>query len=142
MIASTTSGIAALIIGLTALVGALFLQMNEEQALGGLTDSKCIVSTSTAMVVGDDTSTQLLGNEPNRAWARVQQLEGSSNSIWINLDEANAAVVGTGIVLAKSSSTTNDSFMFGKNTDMPYTGEVTAITDTSSTSVLVVDCLY
>ncbi len=112
-------------------------------AFKGLGDSGCVTSTSSAEIVGHQVSRTVLPAYGSRAWAQITApgiLEGAvaTNTITISIDEGAAAVKNKGYVL----TTTTPTIVFGLNTDLPYTGAVTAITNVGTTSVLVTECRY
>lgn len=105
----------------------------------------CAVNTVTQAIIGPDISSTLLSASSVRAWARIQQTDNASTTSHLSFDEGAAAVVGAGLVLGPDiagASTTPNFIDFGLNTDFPYTGAVTGITDLSSTTVLVTECRY
>jgi hypothetical protein len=106
--------------------------------LGGISDASCSVSSTETVTIGDDVSVQVLAAASNRAYARITALDGEANTISLSFDEGAAAVDNQGALLHDASYYIE----VGRNTDLPYTGAVTAITDTSSTTVAVTDCLY
>lgn len=116
---------------------------NEDVALQGLNTTDCAVSTVTPATVGDDISSTLLASAANRAWAIIQQPLNATNTVSISFDEGAAAVLGLGISLQNSSTTTGTSYLkFGLSTDFPYAGAVTGITSTGSSTVQITQCLY
>lgn len=136
------------VIGLLVVSGGLFYQLSSVERttvadLGGIRDSKCSVSSTEVVSIGDDISTQVLASAENRAYARIQTVANESvNAVYLSFDEGAAAVVGEGARLATSTDSRGSVIEFGRNADMPYIGAVTAITDVASTTVLVTDCLY
>jgi len=131
-----------IIIGVEA---SLFLttKNNQNTSLGGIADSGCTVSSVAMKTVGHQLSSTILSAAGNRAWAIIQQPINATNTVNVVLDEGNAATITSGIQL--SSATTSNSmssFVFGRNTDMPYIGAVTGITNIGSTTVNVIECLY
>ena len=107
---------------------------------GGLSANSCTV-TQTTVSVGDDISSTMLASAVNRAWATITQVRTSAGvaSSSVSLSFGGTATVGNGYVL----STTTPEATFGLNTDYPFTGAVTGITNgTASGTVLVTQCLY
>jgi len=110
--------------------------------------ASCNVRVSTKAVVGNESSATILSAHPNRAWARIQQPANATNTVYLSFDEGASAVSGSGMFLTDGitvigyASSTLDNVVFGLNTDMPYNGAVTGITNTGSTTVLVTECIF
>ena len=130
----------------TVLIGVLmFLSMPDATfgSNGSRATSECIVSAATKATVGNQVSTTLLAENTLRAWAVIQQPINATNTIAVSFDEGAAAALGTGLELTASTSTSpNPKVEFGLNTDFAYTGEVTGISNTGSSTVLVTQCIY
>ena len=110
---------------------------------GGLTERDCTVSTVTAVTIGNQASTEVLSASGRRAWATLSQPVNATNNVSISLDEGADATLAGGIQLTSATSTSPiTSIEFGLKTHTPYTGAVTAITDTSSTTIRVTQCNY
>ena len=110
---------------------------------GGLTAAKCSVNTVTAAPIGDDVSLTVLAANETRAWAEISletlAADGvATNTPRLSFDEGAAATLNDGRKLSTSTPT----IVFGRNTDFPYTGAVTGITNTGSTTVRVTECTY
>ena len=99
----------------------------------------CTSYTVGSATVGHQLSTQVLSANSRRAYAKIQA-PSANNAIYVSFATGTAAVVGKGLAI-NGASTTPD-IVFGLNTDDPYTGAVTVITDTASTSVLITECKY
>ena len=138
-------------IGLKAAVIAVLLAvagfLGYEATLGGgdgKVASDCTVSVSSVASVGPTTSNGsaiVLAAHSGRAWAKIQSNTTSTPVTYLSFDEGAAAVVGLGLRITNTS--TPDGITFGRNTDFPYTGIVTAINEsTATTSVLVTECRY
>lgn len=114
-----------------------------EAGTSSLTSYPCNNVTSTSTVIGNQVSTQVLATSSRRAWARIQQPINATNTVAISFAGGTAAVLGTGVQLSPSTSTSPVPFVdFGLNADLPYVGAVQAITSTGSTTVLVTQCVY
>ena len=106
---------------------------------GAMVTSACTVSTVSNSAVGDDLTTTLLPAYSNRGWARIQVADGEVEPIFLSFDEGADATVDNGLALTATSTTYID---FGLNTDFPYTGAVTGITGSASTTVLITECRF
>lgn len=111
--------------------------------VGGLGDKGCSVSTVTMATVGHQQSSTLLSANSSRAWAMIQQPLNATNTVALSFDEGAAATLTSGLSLENASTTIGmTSITFGLNTDLPYTGAVTGLTNTGSTSVSITQCSY
>lgn len=106
---------------------------------GSNASQKCEVNIVTAVTIGDDVSTTILSAASNRAWATIGVSGGETEPLFISFDEGAAATTDNGVILTATSTTMIE---FGLNTRFPYTGAVTGITGTASTSVMVTECKY
>jgi len=114
-------------------------------ARSGVQVQACTMNTTQTVTLGNQASTEVLAAYSNRAWARIQQLPNATNTVYLALDEGTAATAASGVHLlsADAVSTSTDQLIdFGRSTDLPYTGAVTALTDTASTTILVSECRY
>lgn len=111
---------------------------------GGQTARTCSVTTATSTLVGDDLSQTILSAYGLRAWAVIQQPINATNTVSLSFDEGSAAVVGESYELTQSTTTalTKSQIVFGLNTDFPYTGAVTGITNLGTSTLLVTECRY
>jgi hypothetical protein len=139
-------GVVGAIVLIVAFVVAGILLYTPQEALGGgdgFTANNCVVSTSTAVSVGLGNA-QVVGTSSRRAWAQIQQVDAATNTVSLNFNQGAVAAIATaGIQLGQgSASSTATAIDFGLNTDFPYTGAVTAITDKGSTTVRVIECNY
>lgn len=117
------------------------IQLADKPLTGraGLTARDCTTGTSTVVSI-TTTGGTVLAPSSRRAWARIQQLQVPTDVINLAFNEGTAAVAGEGVVLATSTAPLY--IEFGLNTHNPYTGEVTGIAPTATTSVLVTECSY
>ena len=109
----------------------------------GSVATKCNVSQS-SVTIGDDISTNVLSTTTRRAWARVSLANNATNTVSVRLNDVSA-VHNTGILLnaaVAGGASTTPMFEFGLNTDMPYVGAVKAITNLSTTTLLITECVY
>lgn len=125
---------------------AVGLISRSEIVLGqglGLGQPTCTAS-STVALIGDDISTQILASSSRRAWTRVQINNNATNTVFLAVNDVPAAI-NTGFVLGGNlgaSASTTPYIDFGLNTPFPYTGAVKAITNISTTTVIVTQCVY
>ena len=127
----------------TLVTNAVKKEANSTLGSGeGAVATQCNVSTVTASLVGNQFTTNLLATSSRRTWARIERVDDSSgvatNTVHVSFDEGAAATTASGLTLA----TTTQFIDFGLNTDFPYVGIVTGITDTGSTTVRVTQCAY
>lgn len=108
---------------------------------GGLNANSCTMLSVASVAIGNQSATEILASKPNRAWARIQNIRNATNTPALSFE--NTATLTTGIRLGSELTTTTPAyFELGLNTDFPYTGSTSAITDNGSTTVNIVDCLY
>lgn len=135
--------ITLLILILVGIGTALWSSQTSTPPLGRLTDRDCTVSTVTAVAVGDDISTTVLSASSRRAYAKISAAPNAVDTVYLSFDEGSAATVANGLPLTSATTTSPVSGIeFGLNTSFPYTGAVTAITSTASTTVLLTQCNY
>lgn len=134
--------ISALLIGLIVF---LLLGNKGVNSLGsGANHStiKCTTSTVAAAPVGHQVSSTVLAAHSNRAYARIERvvntLGTATNTPSIAFNDGTAATLTSGLTL----STSTPYIEFGLDTDFPYVGAVTGITETGSTTVRVTECRY
>ncbi len=111
---------------------------------GGSQSDACASTTNAVMAVGKDIPTTLLSTTSNRAVARIQQPKNATNTIAISDTIAAASFLTAGIQLSSTTAAINTlpSISLGLNTEIPYTGAISAIADTGSTTLLVSTCNY
>lgn len=134
--------ILTILITAIAIFGLFYLKQNNVFNLGGgSTFSRCVITTTTAVIVGDDISSTILSARSGRSWARIQQPINASSTV--SLSMGVIATVGNGLELTESTTTSPVPYIdFGMETDFPYTGIVTGITDGSASSTLLItECL-
>lgn len=107
----------------------------------GQTASNCTITTEDTVVIGDDISSSLLSNAPNRAWAKVSI---AVNSQGFSTSSPRISLGSTATVLGGNRlSTSSPDLIFGLDTDLPYTGVVSGITvGAASTTVHVTECKF
>ena len=114
---------------------------------GGPFADSCTVNTVTSKAVGT-ASTRIFatstGPANRRAWIRIQQPMNATNTIAIVMNQDVAATITSGILLppATTTATLPGHIELGLNTNIPYTGSITAIAGTGGAVVNVTECLY
>ena len=111
----------------------------------GLVLQDCDVSAVSKIVVGPAGSEGeeiLVAASSTRAWARLQLKPQATSTVFIAFAAGAAASPDRGIALQPATSSV--SFVeWGRNTDFPYTGAVTGISNgAASTSLLFTSCRY
>lgn len=139
--------ISALILGtiIAALVGYDRIAFGAAEALRddnrNIVGYECNVYAESVVSVGHQESKTVLAASSSRAWAIVQlPINGSgiaTNTASLSLD-GGAATLPLGIEL----STTTPYITFGIKTDLPFTGAVTALTSSGTSTLRVVECGY
>ena len=115
----------------------------EDSLSGDAASQEACTASSSRVVIGNQSSTQLLASSSNRMYAKVQQPDVATNTVYIRAQSGVATALNGTNMLEKSSATGTDKiFEFGKATWFPYVGPVSAITDVGSTTVLVTECSY
>lgn len=130
------------ILGIVAVVALVWGTSAVQDNLGGgdgYVAQKCDVTTNTEVEVNPGNSQTVLSAYSRRAWASVGSNGTTTQNIWLSFDEGASAVVGQGF---RINSTSSPDMMFGLNTDFPYTGEVTALAASATTTLNVIECRY
>lgn len=126
---------------LLGMFGAFIVSENAK-ASGGSTATQACTASSTKVFVGHQASTEVLQSKGRRAWALIQQPLNATNTVAVSVTSASPAF-GSGISLA--SATTSEyktSLEVGLNTDFAYTGAVTVLTSTGSSTLQITECIY
>ena len=132
-----------LIAGAVLLVGWASLATEKAQTLGGVSTTKCSVTTDTVKTIGNQLSSTILSANNTRAWAKIQMPSNATNTAAFSFDEGAAATLTSGTLLGQlNATTTTNSAEFGLSTVFPYTGAVTGITNAGSTTVHVIECVF
>ena len=121
-------------------------QRQAGEGTGGAASFACATRTVTRVEVGT-TSNEILPNRSNRAWARIQQIDDATSTVYLSFDEGAAAIVDHGLAITDQATSTVQFIDFGINTDFPYLGAVTGIltnasVNSASSTVLVTECIY
>jgi hypothetical protein len=134
--------IAIALFGFILFVFSVVTQNGPNQALAEINSSGCTASSS-VITIGHQASTMIAPPNSNRASLHVEQPDIATNTVYSRLSSSAATTANGTLILEKVSSTSTRSwYELGKNTSLPYTGAVTAITDTGSSSVRVTECIY
>ena len=128
-----------LVIGFVAVVDTL--KVETDPTVAGVRDAGCTVSHSVA-TIGDDIASTILAANQKRAWATIQQPTNATNTP--SLSFGGTAVLGQDFILddVPTSTAERASITFGRNTDFPFVGAVSGITNLGSTTVNVTECTY
>ena len=132
-------------LGILVVIGLMATTGSDGNPLGGISDAACTTSSVAAITVGNQESSTVVSAASNRAIVLIQQPANATNTVSLSVDEGAAANVGDGLELTAATTTSPVTHMtFGRhnNADIPYTGAITGITDSGSTTVLVTQCNY
>lgn len=139
-------GIIAGAIFLLGIVLAIRIIPSPAPSFGGtglLTQAACTVSTVNTVPIGNQNSSTLIPANGRRAWAIVQQPLNATNTISLAFATGTSATLTSGISLENASTTNGlSSITFGLNTNFTYTGAVTGITSTGSSTVNITVCNF
>lgn len=119
--------------------------LRDENSLPAKLGASCTTSTTRSVPVGHQEALTVFSASTTRAWASIQVPSSATNTVAIAF--GGTAAIGQGYQLVPTSysgtgGTTTPSVQFGLNTDLPYTGAVTALTNTGSTTLLVTECNF
>ena len=117
----------------------------DDNRLAATLGESCDI-THTLVPIQADQSTIILATttSPNiRAWAMIQQPESATTTASLNLT-GEVAISGQGLLLHPATTTTGSlfSFEFGVDIDRPIINAISGITDTSTSTLRVTECLY
>jgi len=136
--------ITIIIIGVAMVIGIVLL-IDRNQSLGGgdgFSAFSC-TTTHTTPTVGSEVANILLAAHSRRAYAEIHIGDNATNTVALSFGGTATLAGGYPINAANNGgASSTPSVVFGLNTDFPFTGDVTGIADTSSTTVQVVQCLY
>lgn len=133
------------LLGLGLILVGLLLGYTRPALAGisSISSQSCTVSTVVAAPVGNQISSTLLSGNSRRAWAIIQQPINASNTVSVAFNAGTAATLTSGIQLTQATTTSPlVEITFGLNTDFPYTGAVTGITASASSTVNITQCVY
>lgn len=140
------TGVVAILI--VALIGAVLYATRDTTAFGSGTNGgaladACTSVSSAKVAIGHQQSTNVVATTSNRAYVMIEQPTNATNTVSIVMNNGVAATTINGIQLTPATTSSPvSSITLGLNTDNPYTGTVTAITDVGSTTVNVYTCRY
>jgi hypothetical protein len=99
-------------------------------------------ASSSRMIVGNQASTQILDARGRRSYALIQQPLNATNTVAVSIT-SSAPAFGSGISLANATTSIYEtSLEVGLNTDLAYTGAVSVLTSTGSSTLQVTECIY
>ena len=128
------------VVGLIILGAIIYSLQPKSQSFGttgGDLAVACNATTVSVVSVGNHSSVEVLATSSRRAWAIVSQPINATNTVVVNINQDALATLTNGFPLAATSS-----IVLGLNTPLPYTGSISAITNTGSSTVLVTQCTY
>lgn len=135
----------AAFIGMAFAFGFAFFSATTVKAGGFATSASqvCTTSTVTAVAIGNQASTRIVATSSRRAFVRIQQPINATNTVSLIANADAPATTVTGLQLTAATTTSPVPFItFGLNTDFNYTGSITGITNTGSSTVLVTQCNF
>jgi len=137
----------AILTAIVAITGMFVVQQVKQEATGGVASLRaCTVYSTGPVTVGHQQSSTLLGAYSNRAWAVISTGDNATNTVYVAFATSTAATASNGYPLNAANTggatSTKQEVRFGLNTEFPYTGAVTGLTDNGSTTVYVTDCRY
>lgn len=121
--------------------GNVLLDENRNPATFG---ADC-TPTATLATIGHQQSTRILATSTKRAWAMIQSPDNATNTAALGFRQDIAATFALGYLINVpnlNGATSTPRAEFGVNTEFPYTGSVTGLTDNGSTTVAVLECVY
>ena len=107
--------------------------------------ANCDITTSTLKTVGPQESTEVLATTTDRSYARISVGDNATNTVFIQLNDVEATVAASPIVLNGANTngaSSTPSIEFGLTTLFPYLGVVEILTDNGTTTVGVIECAY
>ena len=112
-------------------------------ATGAHTERGCASVSVTPVEIGNQNSVQLIASG-TRAFVRLQQPVNATNTLTIAFNNDAPAVLHQGVTfdVLDNGTTSPKHIDFGLKTDFPYTGAVTGITETGSTTLIRTQCNY
>lgn len=138
------SMVGGLVFGLIALFGATFLIPSTTLGtVGGDLADACTSMTVTQVPIGNQVSTAILATSSRRAYVLLEEPVNATNTISISTNFGAPAVLNGGMSLTPATSTSPVPLIeLGLNTELPYTGGITAITGSGSTTISITNCNY
>lgn len=132
------------------------LQLAENLRTGSINNGANVRSCTTAdglagvaitrkITVGKDIATTLLATSSRRALATVQADSPATTTTFLALNGVAATAANSSFQIGGTITggvTTTPIIQFGLNADMPYTGQVSALSSYGTSTVLVTDCVY
>ena len=120
------------------IMGGMVVLSAPVTQVGGASYAACTTTTETTVAVGDDISTNVLSATSGRSYARIQLV---TNTLGVATNTPSIAFGATATLANGLQLSTSTPFVeFGMDTDHPYSGAVSAITDVGSTTLRVTEC--
>lgn len=136
-------------IAITIVVPSMVNQAPSFGGGAGQVADACDTVTSSEVVVGASAQvTTVVASHSGNAYSRISMQGDATSTVSLSFDEGAQAVNKQGVILGQNggdggSATTSTQFVeFGRNTDFPYVGTVTGVTNTGTTTVAVTTCRY
>lgn len=143
MLKTINIGLAGVIIGMIIFLALPNSEIKLKGGAGGQYARTCTTNTVSPVSIGNQESKTVLSSYGLRAWARIAMPSNATNTVYVSFDEGAASTLNSGLPLGQLNATTTTNYIdFGLNTDFPYTGAVTALTNVGTTTVLVTECRY
>lgn len=116
--------------------------IRDENNIPAVFGSSCDTATAAKVDIGHQVATTIQATTSDRAFLSIEQPQNATNTVSVVLNGA-VATAGAGIPLAPAStSNIRNSIEMGITTLFPYTGGVSVISSTGSTTVNVITCSY
>lgn len=120
---------------------ASLLNFSAFAGQGGEGATSCDVISSSKVVIGNQSSKEIVATHAQNAYVIVTQPINATNTVSLGFD--TDATTASGFVIGSSTATYHPTVLeMGLNTDFPYTGAVNAITNLGSTTIGVTICRY
>lgn len=147
----------SLVVGLAIVAGVAFIagrQAALEKQLekvglinGGANARKCIPTQTVAVAGMGNTIGNILATSSLRAYARISVGDNATNTYFLSFDQGAKAAPDKGLPLnhlngVAGNATATPFIEFGLNTAFPYTGAVSAASETGTSTLLVLECVY
>ena len=120
-----------LIILVIAALGYLIFQSNGRPLGSGITECRFASATNASSSVDSTSKNTIVAADSSRTYLSI--MNNSTNTVYLNLSSATATA-GTGIIL----STLGSKWETGCGAESDYTGSVTAITSSGTSSLSVI----
>ena len=106
----------------------------------------CATASSTTFAVGKDLSSVIIGTTSARAFGKLMLFPNATNTVYVAFDGKTATVANGFPIFTTGSPTASSSEVafleFGLDTDFPYTGAISVISNNGSTTLNAINCAY